>query len=123
MKTVLVVDDTPDSIMVLCALLKGRYDTRVAISGEAALRVLGATPVDLVLLDAVMPGMDGYEACRRIRANPATAATPVVFLTAQSAPEDAARAVAAGASGHLAKPVEPALLLAMVERHLGPAAP
>ncbi len=123
MKTVLVVDDTPDSIMVLCALLKGRCDTRVAISGEAALRVLGAGPVDLVLLDAVMPGMDGYEVCRRIRADPVTAAVPVVFLTAQSGPEDAARAVAAGASGHLVKPVEPAMLLAMVERHLGPAAP
>ncbi len=117
----LVVDDTPDSIMVLCALLKGRYDTRVAISGEVALRVLGSTPVDLVLLDAVMPAMDGYEVCRRIRANPATAAIPVVFLTAQSTPEDAARAVVAGASGHLVKPVEPARLLAMVERLLGPA--
>ncbi|AXA91512.1 two-component system response regulator [Massilia sp. YMA4] len=119
-RTILVVDDTPDSIMVLCALLKEAYDTKVAVSGEVALRVLGAAPVDLVLLDVMMPGLDGYEVCRRIRATPATAALPVVFLTARDTPEDAALALAAGGDGHLAKPVDPARLHAVLGRLLAP---
>ncbi|WEF35285.1 response regulator [Pseudoduganella chitinolytica] len=118
-RSILVVDDTPDSIMVLCALLKEAFDTKVAVSGEAALRVLRAAPVDLVLLDVMMPGLDGYEVCRRIRAAPATAALPVVFLTARDTAEDAARALAAGGSGHLAKPVDPDRLHAMLARCFG----
>lgn len=118
-RSILVVDDTPDSIMVLCALLKEAFDTKVAVSGEAALRVLRAAPVDLVLLDVMMPGLDGYEVCRRIRAAPATATLPVVFLTARDTAEDAARALAAGGSGHLGKPVDPDRLRAMLARCLG----
>ena len=120
-RTILVVDDTPESIMVLCALLKGTYDTKVAINGEAALRVLAATAVDLVLLDVMMPGLDGYETCRRIRATPRLARLPVVFLSAKDAPEDIARALAAGGSTVLAKPVEPARLQAVLERWVGQA--
>ena len=122
-RTILVVDDTPESIMVLCALLKGRYDTKVAISGEAALRVLQAASVDLVLLDVVMPGLDGHEVCRRIRATPRLARVPVVFLSAQDTPADTARAMAAGGTAVLAKPVEPERLQATLERWLGPAGP
>jgi CheY-like chemotaxis protein len=122
-RTILVVDDTPDSIMALCALLKGAYDTKVAINGEAALRVLQAACVDLVLLDVVMPGLDGYEVCRRIRATPRLARLPVVFLSARDAPEDTARALAAGGTAVLAKPVEPERLRATLARWLGSAAP
>lgn len=118
--TVLVVDDTPDSIMVLCALLKDAYETKVAVSGEAALRVLRAAPVDAVLLDVMMPGLDGYEVCRRIRATPETAALPVLFLTARDTAQDAALALAAGGTGHLAKPVDPARLYALLARCLTP---
>jgi len=117
--TILVVDDTPDSIMALCALLKGTYDTKVAINGEAALRVLHGASVDLVLLDVVMPGLDGYEVCRRIRAAPGLARLPVVFLSARDAPEDTARALAAGGTAVLAKPVEPERLHAVLARLLG----
>ncbi|GGY87229.1 response regulator [Pseudoduganella plicata] len=117
-RTILVVDDAPDSIMALCALLKGAYDMKVAVSGEAALRVLRGTTVDLVLLDVVMPGLDGYEVCRRIRATPRLAHLPVVFLSAHDAPEDTARALAAGATAVLAKPVEPERLHATLERWL-----
>jgi putative two-component system response regulator len=117
---ILVVDDTPDTIMVLCALLKDAYDTKVAVSGEVALRVLQAAAVDVVLLDVMMPGLDGYEVCRRIRATPATATLPVVFLTARDTPEDAALALAAGGNGHLAKPVDPARLYATLARLLAP---
>lgn len=122
-RTILVVDDTPDSIMALCALLKGAYDTKVAINGETALRVLRGATVDLVLLDVVMPGLDGYEVCRRIRATPGLARLPVVFLSARDAPEDAARAIAAGGTAVLTKPVEPARLQATLERLLGHAPP
>jgi len=117
--TILVVDDTPDSIMALCTLLKGTYDTKVAINGEAALRVLHGASVDLVLLDVVMPGLDGYEVCRRIRATPGLARLPVVFLSARDAPEDTARALAAGGTAVLAKPVEPERLHAVLARLLG----
>jgi putative two-component system response regulator len=119
-RTILVVDDTPDSIMALCALLKGTYDTKVAISGDVALRVLHTASVDLVLLDVVMPGLDGYEVCRRIRATPRLARLPVVFLSAKDAPEDSARALAAGGTAVLAKPVEPERLQATMARWLGP---
>jgi len=118
-RTILVVDDTPDSIMVLCALLKDAYDTKVAINGAAALRLLQSAAVDLVLLDVVMPGMDGHEVCRRIRATPHLATLPVVFLSARDGPEDIARALAAGGTAVLAKPVEPARLHALLQRWLG----
>ncbi len=112
--TVLVVDDQPPNIRLLDAILSPRgYDVRSAGSGEEALKVVAETDVDLVLLDIVMPGMDGYEVCRRIREQADTAYLPVVMVTA-SGEEQKVEALEAGADDFLTKPIRQNELLARV---------
>lgn len=112
--TVLVVDDQPQNVRLLDAVLTPRgYDVRTAASGEEALSVLGSNDVDLVLLDIVMPGIDGYEVCRRIREQTETAYLPVVMVTA-SGNEQKIKALEAGADDFLTKPVDQSELLARV---------
>lgn len=111
---VLVVDDQPQNIRLLDAILASRgYDVRTASSGEEALRSIAEDDVDLVLLDIVMPGMDGYEVCRRIREQADTAYLPVVMVTA-SGDEQKVKALEAGADDFLTKPVNQNELLARV---------
>ena len=112
--TVLVVDDQPQNIRLLDAVLTPRgYDVRTAASGEEALAALNGADIDLVLLDIVMPGMDGYEVCRRIRLQSATAYLPVVMVTA-SGDEQKIKALEAGADDFLTKPIDQSELLARV---------
>jgi adenylate cyclase len=111
---VLVVDDQPPNVRLLEAILAPRgYDVRTASSGEEALAALEADDMDLVLLDIVMPGMDGYEVCREIRDRPGTAYLPVVMVTA-SGDEQKIKALEAGADDFLTKPVNKNELLARV---------
>jgi len=117
--TILIVDDTPDNIMLLSRLLKDRYNTKVANNGSLALQIAQATPgLDLILLDVMMPGLDGYETCRQLKANPVTADIPVIFLTAKSQVEDEALGLALGAVDYIAKPVSPPILFARVATQL-----
>ena len=110
--TVLVVDDQPANIRLLDAILTPRgYDVRTADSGEAALKTIAESEIDLVLLDIVMPVMDGYEVCRRIREQVDTAYLPVVMVTA-SGDEEKVKALEAGADDFLTKPVNQSELLA-----------
>ena len=112
--TVLVVDDQPQNIRLLDAVLSPHgYDVRTAASGEEALAALRGTEIDLVLLDIVMPGMDGYEVCRRIREQAETAYLPVVMVTA-SGDEQKIKALEAGADDFLTKPIDRSELLARV---------
>ena len=116
--TVLIVDDTPDNLTLLSNLLKDRYNTKVAINGATALQIVAAAKVDLVLLDIMMPEMDGFETCRRLKADPRGSAIPVVFLSAKSRPEDEATGRAVGAVDFLSKPVNPDQLFSRVAAHL-----
>jgi putative two-component system response regulator len=117
--TILIVDDTPDNIMLLSRLLKDRYHTKVATNGSTALQIAHATPgLDLILLDVMMPGVDGYETCRQLKANPLTADIPVIFLTAKSQVEDEARGLNLGAVDYLTKPISPPILFARVATQL-----
>jgi putative two-component system response regulator len=117
--TILIVDDTPDNIMLLSRLLKDKYNTKVANNGSTALQIALATPgLDLILLDVMMPGVDGYETCRQLKANPATAEIPVIFLTAKSQVEDEAMGLTLGAVDYLAKPISPPILFARVATQL-----
>ncbi|QDQ25149.1 two-component system response regulator [Chitinimonas arctica] len=118
-QTVLVVDDTPENLTLLHGLLQGSYRTLIANSGERALQLLdGDILPDLVLLDIMMPGMGGYEMCRRLKSDPRTADIPVIFLTAKSEVEDEQAGFAAGAVDYITKPISPPIVLARVRTQL-----
>lgn len=117
--TILVVDDVPDNLVLLGDLLEDTYHVKYANSGAKALRIAAADPPpDLILLDVVMPEMDGYEVCRRLKADPATAGIPVIFVTSKGAIEDEALGFSLGSVDYISKPVSPPTLLARVRTHL-----
>ncbi|NFV79194.1 response regulator [Magnetospirillum aberrantis] len=118
-KTILVVDDTPENLTVVVGLLKDYYRTRVATNGAKALALAGGDePPDLILLDVMMPEMDGYEVCRRLKGEPATAAIPVIFVSAKSDPEAEARGFEVGAVDYIHKPFSPPIIRARVKTQL-----
>ena len=118
--TVLVVDDVPDNLLVVSDLLReAGYAVRVATSGPAGLRLAAAAPLpDLILLDIMMPGMDGYEVLRRLQARRETAPIPVVFLSALGDDADEEQGLALGAADYLAKPIRPLVMLARVRTQI-----
>ncbi|MEO5356142.1 MAG: two-component system response regulator [Nitrospirae bacterium YQR-1] len=118
-QTVLVVDDTPDNIEIINGLLSPYYQIKVALNGEKALKIaISQNPPDLILLDIMMPGMDGYEVCRRLKANLTTKAIPVIFLTAKTEVEDETRGFEVGAVDYIMKPISPPIVLARVRTQL-----
>ncbi|WP_415906034.1 two-component system response regulator [Neptuniibacter sp. QD72_48] len=117
--TVLVVDDTPDNLALMSALLKEHYRVKVSNSGSKALDIVNsATPPDLILLDIMMPEMDGYEVCKRLKEASNTADIPIIFLTAKTESRDETKGLALGAVDYLTKPVNPEILMARVSNHL-----
>lgn len=115
----LVVDDAPACLKLLAELLKAEdYEVRSAISGELALHAAASNPPDLVLLDIRMPGMDGYEICRRLKAMPETRNVPVIFVSAVSETDEMVRGFALGAVDFVTKPYQRDELLARVRTHL-----
>jgi putative two-component system response regulator len=117
--TVLVVDDTPDNLTLMSGLLKDKYKVKIANNGERALKVATTgMPPDIILLDIMMPVMDGYEACRRLKENPVTRDIPVVFLTAKAEVEDEMKGFELGAVDYITKPISPPIVMARVETHL-----
>jgi serine phosphatase RsbU (regulator of sigma subunit) len=118
-KTILVVDDAPSNIQVVNSILKDTYKVRIATSGAKALELASVDPPpDLILLDIVMPGMDGYEVCTRLKNNAATRDIPVIFLTGQTETEDETRGFEVGAVDYIHKPFSPAVVKARVNTHL-----
>ncbi|MBD3266093.1 response regulator [bacterium] len=116
---VLVVDDTPENIDILAGVLRETYKVKVALHGEKALKIAQSSPPpDLILLDIMMPEIDGYEVCRRLKASEATRYIPVIFVTAKSEIEDETKGFACGAVDYITKPISPPIVLARVRTHL-----
>jgi len=116
--TVLVIDDTPDNLTLVSGLLGGIYTVRLANNGERALAMAAGTPPDLILLDIMMPGMDGYEVCRRLKADSRTREIPVIFLTAKAELADEEQGFELGAVDYITKPISPPIVLARVKTHI-----
>ncbi len=117
--TILVVDDQPENLAVMGELLASRYRVRVANSGERALAAAASEPrPDLILLDVLMPDMDGYEVLRRLRERPETVAVPVIFVTAMDGEDNEQLGFALGAADYIMKPIKPAILEARVQAHI-----
>ncbi|MFP4390014.1 MAG: response regulator, partial [Desulfococcaceae bacterium] len=116
---ILIVDDDPGVLRVLGEILGAEYRRLAARSGERALRIIAADPPpDLILLDVVMPGMDGYEVCRRLKASSRTRDIPVIFITALANAADESRGLEEGAVDFLSKPINPMVVRARVRTHL-----
>jgi signal transduction histidine kinase len=117
--TILIVDDTSDNLISLSHLLKTTYKVKVANSGEKALKIVQSdSPPDLILLDILMPDMDGYEVCRRLKADYKTKKIPVIFLTGKSSIDDEIYGLSVGAVDYIIKPINPAILLSRVNIHI-----
>jgi serine phosphatase RsbU (regulator of sigma subunit) len=118
-KTILVVDDAPTNIQVVNSILKDIYKIRIATNGAKGLELAKVLPYpDLILLDVLMPDMDGYEVCTRLKADPETRDIPVIFLTAQTEITDETRGFEVGAVDYIHKPFSPAVVKARVHTHL-----
>ncbi len=117
--TILIVDDTPENLTLMNDLFKEDYKVKVANGGEKALKIVASdSPPDLILLDIMMPGMDGYEVCRRLKSDPSTSDIPVIFLTARSEMEDEKKGLELGAVDYIIKPFNPHIVLARIKNHL-----
>ena len=118
-KTILVVDDTPANIDVLDSVLEPEYRVKAALNGKRALDLAESTPPpDMILLDIMMPGMDGYEVCRRLKANPLTAKIPVIFVTAKAEVNEEKKGLELGAVDYITKPFSAPIIMARVHTHL-----
>lgn len=117
--SLLIVDDSPDNIELIVALLKDSYIIKVATNGARALTLAtGPNRPDLILLDVVMPGMNGYEVCKKLKLNPLTAAIPIIFLTALTEIDDETLGFEAGAVDYIHKPFSPSIVRARVRTHI-----
>ena len=117
--TILIVDDSPENLLVLNDLLRPHYRVIAADSGETGLRLAsGQRQPDLILLDVMMPGMDGYAVLARLRENPRTMDIPVIFVTAMAEAQDEERGLAQGAADYISKPIKPAVVMARVRTQL-----
>lgn len=115
---ILAVDDTPENLDVVKGLLVPEYQVKMAPNGQVALKIAELQAPDLILLDIMMPDMDGYEVCRRLKANSVTSDIPVIFLTAKGETADEAEGFLLGAADYIHKPVNPPILKARVKTHL-----
>lgn len=117
--SILVVDDTPANLTLMTGLLQDDYQVRAATSGEKALKIaFSDNPPDLILLDIMMPEMDGHEVCRRLKADEKTREIPIIFLTAMSEADDEEKGLKLGAVDYITKPVSPPIALARIYTHI-----
>jgi putative two-component system response regulator len=117
--TILIVDDSPGSLSLMNCLLEGDYIVRVASGGEKALKIAASdSPPDLILLDVMMPGMDGYEVCRQLKCDPRTRSIPVIFFSGGSGMEDRKKGLELGAVGYITKLIEPVIAVAFIQQQM-----
>ncbi len=116
--TILILDDVDTNIDVLSEALGDFFDINIAMDGERALKIISEDRPDLILLDIMMPGIDGYEVCKRLKADPETHNIPVIFITALGEEQEEAKGLALGAVDYIAKPFNPELVKARVQNHL-----
>jgi len=118
-QTILIVDDIPENILLLNGLLNKSYKIKVAMNGKEALTIAcSENPPDLILLDIMMPEMDGYEICRRLKADDKTNDIPVIFLTAMTQAEDEQKGLELGAVDYITKPISPPIMVTRIKTHL-----
>ncbi len=116
---VLIVDDTPENIEVLVNVLRDDYEIKAALNGEKALKIAASNPrPDMILLDIMMPGMDGYDVCEALKASPITSDIPVIFVTAKHEVSDEEHGFALGAVDYITKPISPSIVQARVKTQL-----
>ena len=116
--SILVVDDRPQNISLLNAALMDEYNVIVATSGAQAIEICLSMPVDIILLDVMMPEMDGFETCRRLKDNPLTRAIPIIFVTARGDVEDESKGFDCGAVDYITKPIRAAIVRVRVKTQL-----
>lgn len=116
--SVLIVDDTPQNISLLNAALMNEYTIKIATSGQQAIDICLSMPIDIILLDVMMPEMDGFETCRRLKNNPLTGSIPVIFVTARGEMKDESMGFDCGAVDYITKPIRAAIVRARVCTHL-----
>lgn len=118
-QTILVVDDIPENVDILLKILQKDYALKIATNGRRALEIASSYPLpDLILLDIMMPGMDGYEVCHHLKQNPKTCRIPVIFVTAKGAALDEAQGFEVGGVDYVTKPIQPLTLMARVQTQL-----
>lgn len=123
-KTVLLVEDNEDNLVIYSTILRhSGFEVIEARDGKAGIETAKAKHPGLILMDVSIPIIDGWEATRRLKADPETADIPIIALTAHALESDQKKAAEAGCDGYLAKPAEPRLVLATVKRYLGDAVP
>ena len=117
--TVLVIDDTPSNLDVLTGILKDTYQVKVAINGHIGIKIAKTVPQpDLILLDIMMPDIDGFEVCRQLKSQPNTAHIPIIFVTAKIDPEDEVQGLSLGAVDYITKPITPEIARQRVKTHI-----
>jgi CheY-like chemotaxis protein len=116
---ILIVDDTPENLKVAGNFLKEKeYNIALALNGNDALKILDRTPIDLVLLDIMMPGMNGYEVCDKIKQNPSITDIPIIFLSSKNASENVAKGFLKGGADYITKPFQKEELFARCQYHI-----
>ncbi len=115
---ILIADDTPSSIQVLGEMLGNEYEIIFALTGDKAITMAEMQMPDLILLDIMMPGMDGFQTCKKLKENPVTKSIPVIFITSLNMEEDEARGLEIGAIDYITKPIRPSVIRARIKNHL-----
>ncbi len=118
-KTILIVDDTEENVDILVGLLGDNFDLMVAMSGKECLEAVKIQVPDMILLDVMMPGMDGYECCRRLKSHKRYKSVPVIFVTAKTEIDDKLDGYEAGGVDYITKPIDPEFTLTVISKHMG----